>query len=146
MTFQEVKRPMKSKLYQEEFDTIFNDRKAFCVRGALVVSAFVEGQILLLAKFFLESKGVIHKPESRQEYFQSLNVLATNKILNTQELKQIKQFREERNKAIHGIFKGMTRREWEKQNNKVVRLGRPIIMNLDKKLYSEGVMFNQETR
>jgi hypothetical protein len=145
MTTQEVKRPMKSQLYQEEFETLFNDRKAFCVRGALVISAFVEGQILLLAKSFLENKGVTHKPESRHEYFQSLNVLATNKILDPQELKQIKQFREERNKAIHGILKGMTRREWEEQNNKVVKLGRPIIRNLDEKLYSEGVG-NPETR
>ena len=61
----------------------------------------------------------------------------TNNILNQQELKQIRQFREERNKAIHGIFKGMTRREWEEQNKKVVGLGRPIIKNLDKKLYPE---------
>ena len=65
---------MKSKLYQEEFNYVFNDRKAFCVRGALVISAFVEGQILLLATSFLGKMGVIHKPESRQEYFQSLNV------------------------------------------------------------------------
>ena len=128
---------MKSELYQEEFDFIFNDKKAFCVRGALVISAFVEGQILLLAKSFLKEKGVIYKPESRQEYFQSLNVLETNKILNSQELEQIKKFREERNKAIHGIFKGMTRHEWEEQNKKVVKLGRPIIKNLDKKLYPE---------
>jgi hypothetical protein len=127
---------MKSGLYQEEFDYIFG-RKAFCVRGVLVSSALVEGQILLLAKSFLERKEVIHKPESRQEYFQSLNVLATNKILDSQELKQIRQFREERNKAIHGIFKEMTRSEWQEQNNKVVKLGRPIIKNLDKKLYPE---------
>lgn len=134
MTTQEV---MKPKLYQEEFNKLFNDKKAFCVRGALVISAFVEGQILLLAKSFLGKKEVIHKPESRHEYFQSLNVLETNKILNSQELKQIRIFREERNKAIHGIFKGMTRPEWEKQNKKVVELGRPIIKNLDKKLYPE---------
>ena len=133
MTTQE--RTMKSKLYQEEFDTIFNDRKAFRVRGALVASAFIEGQILLLTKSFLEKKEVIYKPESRQEYFQSLNVLGTNNILNRQELKQIRQFREQRNKAIHGIFKGMKRCEWEEQNKKVVELGRPIIKNLDKKLY-----------
>jgi hypothetical protein len=125
---------MKSKLYQEEFDYILS-RKALCVRGALVASAFIEGQILLLAKVFLEKKGVIYKPESRQEYFQSLNVLGTNKILTSEELKQIGNFREERNKAIHGIFKGMTRRQWEEQNKKVVELGRPIIKNLDKKLY-----------
>jgi hypothetical protein len=134
MTTQEV---MKSELYQEEFNRLFNDKKAFCVRGALVISAFVEGQVLLLAKSFLGKKEVIHKPESRHEYFQSLNVLETNKILNSQELKDIRKFREERNKAIHGIFKGMTRREWEQQNNKVVKLGRPIIKNLDKKLYPE---------
>jgi hypothetical protein len=31
----------------------------------------------------------------------------------------------------------MTRPEWEQQNIKVVELGRPIVENLDKKLYSE---------
>ena len=128
---------MKSELYQEEFGFIFNNKKAFCVRGVLVISAFVEEQILLLAEYFLEEKGVIHKPEPRQEYSQSLNVLETNKILNSQELKQIRKFREERNKAIHGIFKGMTRRQWEEQNKKVVGLGRLIIKNLDKMLYPE---------
>ena len=61
-------RTMKPQLYQEEFDTIFNDRKAFRVRGALVASAFIEGQILLFAKSFLEKKEIIYKPESRQEY------------------------------------------------------------------------------
>jgi hypothetical protein len=132
MTIQE--RTMNSKLYQEEFDFIFSDN-SFRIRGALVISAFVEGQILLLAKSFLEKKRVIYKPESRQEYFQSLNVLKTNKILNSEELKQIKKFRDERNKAIHGPFKGMTRHEWEEQNKKVVELGRPIVKNLDKKLY-----------
>ena len=124
----------KSKLYKEEFKYIFDDRKAFRVRGALVISAFIEGQILLLAKSFLEKHKVTYKPESRQEYYQSLNVLETNKILNLEEIKQIRKFREERNKAIHGIFKGMTREEWEKQNNKVVKLGRPIVKILDEKL------------
>jgi len=134
MTTQENNPPKtKSQLYQEEFDYIFG-KKAFCVRGALVTAALIEGQIWLLAKSFPAKKGVIHKPESRQEYFQSLDVLKTNKILNSQELKQMKIFRTERNNSIHGIFKGMTRRQWEEQNNKVVNLGRPIITNLDEKL------------
>ena len=138
MTTQEVKRrTMKSELYREEFGFIFNDKKAFCVRGALVISAFVEAQILLFAESFLEEKGVKYKPEPRQEYSQSLNVLEANDILNSKELKQINKFREERNKAIHRVFKGMTRREWEEQNNKVVELGRLIVKNLDKKLYPE---------
>ena len=123
----------KSELYQEEFRYLFS-KKAFCVRGALVSAAFVEGQILLLAKPSL-GKGVKYKRESLQEYFQSLKVLEATKILNSRELGEINRFREERNKAIHGIFKGMTRSEWEEQNAKVVRLGRPIIENLDKKLY-----------
>jgi hypothetical protein len=63
--------------------------------------------------------------------------LKTNKILNSQELEELKKFRTERNNAIHGIFKGMTRRQWEEQSNKVVRLGRPIVKNLDKKLFGE---------
>ena len=138
MSTQEVKRrTKKSELYQEEFGFIFNDKKAFCVRGALVVSAFVEAQILLLAESFLEEKGVKYKPEPRQEYSQSLNVLGANDILNSKELKQINEFREKRNRAIHRIFKGMTRGEWEKQNNKVVELGRLIVQNLDKKLHFE---------
>jgi hypothetical protein len=138
MITQEVKRlTMKSELYREEFGFIFNDKKAFCVRGALVISAFVEAQIFCIAESFLEEKGVKYKPEPRQEYSESLNVLKANDVLNSKELKQIKIFRDERNKAIHRIFKGMTRQEWEGQNNKVVRLGRPIVKILDKKLYPE---------
>jgi hypothetical protein len=138
MTTQEVeRRTVKSELYREEFGFIFNNKKAFCVRGALVISAFVEAQILFLAESFLEEKGVKYKPEPRQEYSLLVNILGANEILNSKELKQIRNFREERNKAIHRIFKGMTRREWEEQNNKVVELGRPIVKNLDKKLYPE---------
>jgi hypothetical protein len=127
---------LKSELYQEEFKYIFS-KKGSCVRGALVSSAFVEGQILLLAKSFLEEHGVKHEPKQHQEYRQSLNVLEANRILDSKELKNIKNFWKERNRAIHGPFKGMTRTEWEKQNNKVVELGRLIIKNLDKKLYPE---------
>jgi hypothetical protein len=47
----------KSKLYEEEFNFIFSKR-AFCVRGALVTSAFLEGQVLLLAESFLEEHRV----------------------------------------------------------------------------------------
>jgi hypothetical protein len=138
MTTQEVKRrKTKSELYRGEFGFIFNDKKAFCVRGVLVISAFVEAQISLLAESFLEGKGVKYEPEPRQEYSQSLNVLKTNKILNPEELKQINKFRDERNKAIHRVFKGMTRPQWEEQNNKVVKSGRLIVKNLDKKLYPE---------
>jgi hypothetical protein len=51
MTTQGIKsRMMKSELYREEFGFIFNDRKAFCVRGALVISAFVEAQTALVTK------------------------------------------------------------------------------------------------
>lgn len=128
----------KSKLYQEEFEILFNDKKSLRTRGVLVISAFIEGQVSLLAKVFLEKRRVVYKPETRQEYYQSLNVLKTNKIINSEELGQIRKFREERNKSVHGIFKGMTRPEWEKQNNKVVELGRPIVKNLDKKLFPEG--------
>jgi hypothetical protein len=135
MTTQEVKRrTTKSELYREEFGFIFNKR-AFCVRGVLVISALVEAQIFLLAESFLEEKGVKYRPDRRQEYSQWLNILQANDILNSKELKQIEKFREERNTAIHRIFKGMTRRQWEEQNNRVVELGRLIVKNLDEKLY-----------
>lgn len=127
----------KSKLYKEEYNHIFS-KKAFHVRGALVTSAFVEGQVLLLAKFFLNKKGVTFKPESRHEFHQSLNILKVNNILNSKEISEIENFRRERNKAIHGIFKGITRKEWERQNNVVVKQGRPIVKNLHKKLESSS--------
>jgi len=125
---------LKSDLYKSEFIFIFS-KESFRVRGALVTSAFVEGQILLLAKSFLEERGVKHEPKQHQQYRQSLNVLETNGILNSEELDNIENFWKERNKAIYSIFKGMDRAQWEKQNNKVVELGRPIIESLDKKLY-----------
>ena len=125
----------KPKIYQEEFDYIFS-KKAFCVRGATVISAFIEWQIFSLAGRFLEEKGVIHEPGPSQEYNQSLYVLRVNKVLLPEELEEIKKFRTERNKSIHNIFKGMTRDEWNKQNTQVVKLGKPIVIKLDKKLYS----------
>ena len=118
-------------LYQEELDYLFS-RKALCVRGALVISAFVEGQIWLLAEPIFEKEGVIPKP--RGQYSESIRVLKRDNVLSPQELKQIEGFRTERNIAFHAIFKGMTRGEWVQQNNKVVELGRPIVQNLDKKL------------
>jgi hypothetical protein len=134
MTTQEVKRrTTKSELYREEFGFIFNKR-AFCVRGVLVISALVEAQIFLLAESFLEKKEVKYNPDPRQEFYKSLNILQTNNVLNSKELKQIEKFRKERNTAIHRIFK-MTRPQWEEQNNRIVELGRLIVKNLDEKLY-----------
>ena len=128
---------MDPKLYQDEFKYLFGKR-SFCVRGVLVSAAFIEGQIVDLAKPFLKAEGIKCKPESTQEYFKSLEVLETKRKLNSKELDQIEKFRKERNKAIHGVFKGMTRPQWEQQNKKVVELARPIIENLDKKLYPQG--------
>lgn len=127
----------KSQLYQEEFKTIFIDKKSLRVRGALVISAFIEGQILLLAKSFLEQHNIKYDPPSNQEFWQSVDILKANGRLTPKELKDMEKFRKERNKAIHGPFKGMTRKEWEEQNNIVVKLGRPIVKNLDEKLYPE---------
>lgn len=127
----------RPKVYQEEFTYIFS-KKAPCVRGATVISALIEWQVFSLASRFLEDKEVIHKPEASQEYSQSLNILKVNKILTLQELEEIKKFRTERNKSIHGIFKEMTRDEWDKQNRLVVELGKSIVKNLDKKLYPEA--------
>jgi hypothetical protein len=133
MTTQEVESPMtKSELYRQEFAFIFS-RKA-SVRGVIVVSALVEAQIFLLAESFLEKKEVKYNPDPRQEFSQSLNILQTNNVLNSKELKQIEKFRKERNTAIHRIFK-MTRPQWEEQNNRIVELGRLIVKNLDEKLY-----------
>jgi hypothetical protein len=126
----------KSELYREEFKYIFSN-KAFCVRGALVTAAFIEGQVFLLAKSFLEIKSVKFELKGYQGYRQALNILKDNGILTSKELKSLEKFQEERNKSIHGIFKGMTRPQWEQQNTKVVQLGRPIVENLDEKLYSK---------
>lgn len=126
----------KSEIYKREYTYIFS-KKAFCVRGATVSAGFIEGQIYSLAKMFLEGRNIKYLPRPSHEYSQSLNVLQTNGIITKQEVKEIGKFREERNKSIHGIFKGMTIHEWEGQNNRVVSLGRPIIEKLDKRLYGE---------
>ena len=123
------------QLYKEEYEFIFSN-KGSGVRRATVISAFIEWQIFSLAGNFLESQGITHKPESNQEYNQSFNIIKVNRILVSKELEMIQKFRKERNKSIHGIFKGMTRTEWDKQNKLVIELGRPIIKELDKKLYS----------
>lgn len=123
-----------TELYKEEYKNIFS-KKGVGVKYAVVVSAFIEEQIFLLAKCFLENNTVAYKPEPRQAYSQSLNILKANTKLVSKEIKQLKVFRDARSKAIHGIFNGMTRDEWEKQNKKVIEEGRLIIKNLDGKLY-----------
>lgn len=127
---------IKSKLYKEECRYIFSKR-ANCVRGVTVISAFIEGQIFSLASIFLRKHKVKHDPEPAQEFYQSLNILKVNRILTLDESEKIKEFRKKRNKCIHGIFKGMTRPAWEKQNNLVIELGRPIVKLLDEKLEKE---------
>ncbi|MDP2946060.1 MAG: hypothetical protein Q8N61_01245 [bacterium] len=130
-----MNNPNRSLLYKEEFEFIFN-RKGSGVRRATVISAFIEWQVFSLASNFLEARKVAHKPEPNQEYNQSFNVLKVNKVLTPEELEKIIKFRKERNKSIHGIFKGMTRIEWNRQNKLAIELGRPIVKELDKKLYS----------
>jgi len=124
----------KPKIYQEEFKFIFGE-KALCVRGAAVTCVFIEGQIFLLAKNFLQAHSVNYKPRKHNELRQSLNVLETNKKLQKKELKAIENFLTKRNEIVHGVFKGMTRTEWEEKNKEVVELGRSIIKILDEKLY-----------
>ena len=121
------------QLNKEELDFIFKNSGSW-VRRATVIAAYIEWQIFYLASAFLKNKDVIYDPEPMQEYRQSLNILKTNSILNAEELKKLEKFREGRNKSIHGIFKGMTRSEWEAQNTLVAELGRPIVTNLNRKI------------
>lgn len=121
------------KLNKEELDFIFSS-KGSGVRRATVISAYIEWQIFYLASIFLKSRNVAHDPEPMQEYRQSLNVLKTNKILGQDELKNLEEFRKQRNISIHGIFKGMTRDQWNQQNQLVIELGRPIVKRLNERL------------
>jgi len=121
------------QLNKQEFDYIFSN-KGLSVRGSTVISAYIEWQIFYLASIFLKSCNVVYDPEPMQEYRQSLNILKTNKILTQDELKNLEEFRKQRNKSIHGIFKGMTRDQWNQQNKLVVELGRPIVKTLNERL------------
>ncbi|MDP2860380.1 MAG: hypothetical protein Q8N98_01545 [bacterium] len=118
------------QLNKEELSFIFN-RKGSGVRRATVISAYIEWQIFYIASIFLESRNVVYDPEPTQEYRQSLNILKTNKILGQDKLKNLEEFRKQRNKSIHGIFKGMTRDQWGQQNKLVIDIGRPIVKNLN---------------
>lgn len=124
----------KPQIYKEEFDWIFEE-KGSSVRKVVVISAFIEGQILYIARNYLDKHNVNYEPESTQEYYQSINILKTNNILPPDEIKKIQKFRTERNKSIHGIFKGFTRDEWNQQNRLVIDLGRPIVKQLDEYLF-----------
>lgn len=130
---------MKSKfkdatnVYREEFEYVFSN-KAMSVRGATVISALIEWQVIQLTTTFLQSKGIIHRPEPRSAYHQSLNILIVNNVLDEKIIKNLNTFRRQRNKSIHGIFKNLTREEWAKQNEIVVKLGRLIVQELDQKL------------
>lgn len=122
-----------SQLYKEELEFIFGERGSG-VRKATVISAFIESQVFLLASIFLKKHQVEHKPDSYQEYSQSMNILQVNRIIDSEELEIIKKFRKERNKSIHGIFKGMTRKGWDMQNKLVIDLGRSVITILNQKI------------
>ena len=125
----------KSEVYKEEFAHVFS-KKAFRVRGAVVISALIEGQVLLLAESFLEERKVkLEQKGHRLRHRQALDILKYNGIITAEEHRNIDHFQKERNRSIHGPFKGMTRTEWEEQNNNVVELGRPIVEILDKKLF-----------
>ena len=121
-------------LLKEEFEFIFG-RKGSGVRRATVTAAFMEWQIIDLARHFLEEHKVMYKPEPHQEYSQSLSILKANNVISAKEAERIATFRKERNKSVHGIFKGMTRPEWDKQNKHKIELGKPIIKLLNEKLY-----------
>lgn len=121
------------QLNKEELDFIFRGNGSG-VRRATVISAYIEWQILYLASIFLKSRNVAYDPEPMQEYRQSLNILKTNNILSQDELKNLSEFRKQRNKSIHGIFKGMTRDQWNQQNKLVIELGRPIVERLNERL------------
>lgn len=125
----------RPQLYKEELEDIFN-KKMSGVRCATVISALMESQIFYLAKNYLEERGVMHQPKQNQEYSQSFYILEVNKRLSPEELRKILKFRKIRKNCIHGIFK-MTRDEWNKQVKLMIKLGRPIIKELDKKLYSK---------
>jgi|WetSurMetagenome_2_1015567.scaffolds.fasta_scaffold581135_2 hypothetical protein len=124
----------RTQLYKEELEDIFNKNMSG-VRCATVIAAFIDAQIFYLAETYLKGKGFLHKPRKNQEYSQSLNILKVNKVLLPEELDKIKKFRDIRNDCIHGIFKGMTRDEWNRQVKLAIKLGRPIIKELDKKLF-----------
>lgn len=121
------------QLNKEELEFIFKNSGSG-VRRATVISAYIEWQIFYLASKFLENCKVVYDPEPMQEYRQSLNILKTNNMLNDGEIKGLEEFRRQRNKSIHGIFKGMTRDEWNLQSKLVIDLGRPIIKELNKKI------------
>lgn len=124
------------QVYKEEYDFIFRERGSG-VRKATVISTLIEALVYSLASIFLENHKVEHNPETYQEYSQSINILKVNKILTPEGLDRLRAFRRERNKSIHGIFKGMTRKDWDQQNKIVIDLGRPIVKELNQRLQKE---------
>lgn len=125
------------KVYLEEYSFIFSN-KGSGVRKVLVLSALIEEQIFLLVEQLFLRHSLEFSFKTSQNFYQLVEVLKLNNvILETDEI-AIKKFREERNKAVHKIFKGMTRAEWNELNKHVIELGRPIVEKLEKKLYAEN--------
>jgi hypothetical protein len=120
-------------LYTEEYKFVFSNRGSG-VRKVVVISALIEQQIALLTEQFLLKQKVKFTPKSIRYFYESLDILVDNFILTKEDAKEIKDFREDRNIALHRIFSGMTRNEWNNTNAEVVTKGRPIIKKLEKKL------------
>lgn len=122
-------------LYTEEYNFVFSN-KGSGVRKVAVISALIEQQIYMLTEQFLLKRNVKFTPKSIRYFYESLDILVDNTVLSLDESNEIKDFRKDRNIALHKIFSGMSRDEWNIQNAKVITKGRPIIQKLEHKLFA----------
>lgn len=125
------------KLYTEEYNFVFSNRGSG-VRKVAVISALIEQQISLLTEQFLLRHSVKFTTKSIRYFYESLDILVDNHVLTQEEAKEIKDFRKDRNTALHKIFSGMSRDEWNTTNAIVITKGRPIIQKLEQKLFTSS--------
>lgn len=131
------------ELYTEEYKFVFS-KGGSGVRKVAVISALIEEQLSKLTEQFLLKHNVKFTPKSIKSFYESIDILADNDILTKLEVETIKDFRRDRNIAMHKIFSGMSRTEWNTQNEKVIVKGRPIVKLLEMKLFGSKTVTMKE--
>lgn len=123
--------PNQQKLYLEEIENV--DKTGPSLRNVAILSAMIEALVYSVARHFLQSNGVTINPQEPDEYRISINVLESNRILSSDELNDIKEFRKYRKFIFHNLFKGIsTRADLDEKIKRAFNIGLKIVKKLEK--------------
>jgi hypothetical protein len=127
---------IEDTLRSEERDFIFSKRGSG-VRKVIVLSALIEAYISMLVEQLLLKNKLNSSDKMNKYLYVEIDFLESNLVLSSNECKEIELFIKDRDIAVHKIFKGMSRLEWNELNNRIVEKGRLIVENLENKLFAK---------